>query len=126
MKAINSPNLPSPLGHYVHAMKAGNMIFLSGQLGVGPDDNPDREVEDQVIKSLTAHETILRDIGLDRKSIAKTTIYISDIDLWPRVNACYADFFGDHKPARCVVPCPDLHYGSKIEIEAIAYVESDS
>jgi len=102
------------------------MIFLSGQLGIGPDENPDREIEDQVFKALTALETILMDVGLDRKNIAKITVYVSDIDLWSRVNKCYADFFADHKPARCVVPCQNLHYGSKIEIEGIAYIESNA
>ncbi len=126
MRAITSPDLPSPQGHYVHAMRAGNMIFLSGQLGVGANDNPDSDVEHQVVKALTAFETILNEVGIDRNSIAKLTIYISDIELWPRVNTCYADFFGDHKPARCVVPCSNLHYGSKVEIEGIACMDSDT
>jgi reactive intermediate/imine deaminase len=126
MKAIISRNIPPPAGHYSHAMQAGNMIFLSGQLGVGPNDNPDSEIEKQTIKALSALETILKEIGLDRNNIARLTIYISDIELWPRVNVCYADFFGDHKPARCIVPCPALHYNSKIEIEGVAAKDQDN
>lgn len=55
--------------------------------------------------------------GLEK--VLKTTVYISDIELWGRVNAVYARIFGDHKPARSVVPTKALHYGFLIEIEAI-------
>ena len=51
------------------------------------------------------------------------TLYIPDVALWDRVNGVYEDFFGSHKPARTVVPTRDLHFGFKIEIEAIAYTK---
>ena len=54
--------------------------------------------------------------------VIKTTVYISDIQLWERVNEVYSDFFGEHRPARAVVPTKDLHFGFQIEIEAIASV----
>ena len=57
--------------------------------------------------------------------ILKTTVYISDVELWSRVNVAYAEFFGEHRPARAVVPSRDLHYGLLVEIEAVAAVEGD-
>ena len=56
----------------------------------------------------------------------KTTLYISDIELWGRVNEVYATFFGDHKPARAIVPTKDLHFGIQVEIEAIAAVAAEA
>ena len=52
----------------------------------------------------------------------KTTVYVSDIKLWDRVNQIYAEFFGTHRPARAVVPTRELHYGYQVEIEAVAVV----
>lgn len=62
--------------------------------------------------------------GSDVAHVLKTTVYIADISLWPRVNAVYARFFGDHRPARAVVPTRDLHYGFLVEVEAIAAVRA--
>ncbi|GAH74837.1 unnamed protein product, partial [marine sediment metagenome] len=50
----------------------------------------------------------------------KTTVYVSDIELWDRVDAVYSKFFGEHRPARAVVPTTKLHFGFQIEIEAVA------
>jgi 2-iminobutanoate/2-iminopropanoate deaminase len=52
--------------------------------------------------------------------VLKVTVYVSDITLWPRVNAVYAEFFGAHRPARAVVPTRELHHGFGVEIEAVA------
>jgi len=56
--------------------------------------------------------------------VIKTTVYISDIQLWDRVNQVYARYFGDHRPARAVVPTRPLHFGFQIEMEAIAAIEN--
>ena len=54
------------------------------------------------------------------KMVVKSTIYIPDISYWPEVNRIYAEEFGDHRPARAVIPCRDLHYGALLEMEVIA------
>ena len=122
MRPIISPRLPSPPEHCEHAWQAGEMLYFSGQLGVGPNEDPNRPIEDQVTKALTVLETILGDLGLDRTAIAKITIFLTDPSLWSRLDLSYAKFFGNHKPARTVVSCPSLPYGSKIEIDGVAYV----
>jgi len=65
---------------------------------------------------------IIKAAGSSMDQVIKTTVYISDIQLWERVNEVYSDFFGEHRPARAVVPKKDLHFGFQIEIEAIASV----
>jgi 2-iminobutanoate/2-iminopropanoate deaminase len=63
---------------------------------------------------------ILKAAGSDLSRVLKMTVYISDIELWSAVNAVYARVMGEHRPARAVVPVKELHYGFKIEIEAVA------
>lgn len=80
-------------------------------------------IEEQTERALRNVEAILEAAGSSLSQVLKTTIYVSDIALWDRVNAVYARFFGDHRPARAVVPTRELHFGFQIEIEAIASVE---
>ncbi|MCK5148563.1 RidA family protein [bacterium] len=58
--------------------------------------------------------------------ILNLLLYVSDINLWTEVNQIYAEFFGDHRPARVVVPTKELHFGFKIEIDVIAFTNNDS
>ena len=57
-------------------------------------------------------------------AVEKVRIFVSDVDLWSRVNATYAEFFGAHKPARAILPCGALHFGCLLELEATAYVNN--
>ncbi|MCK7577177.1 MAG: RidA family protein [Chromatiales bacterium] len=66
---------------------------------------------------------ILAAAGSSRDRVLRCTVYISDLELWGRFNAAYAGFFGEHRPARTVVPVPGLHYGFKVEMDAIAAAE---
>ena len=74
---------------------------------------------------LTLEEAILKTSNSSKNLVLKVTVYISDIALWDRVNSVYARFFGDHRPARAVVPTRELHFGYQIEVEAIAAAEKD-
>ena len=80
------------------------------------------DIEEQTLQVLENIETILKDSGLDKNKILKTTAYISDMSHWSRVNEVYKKFFGKHKPARAVVPTNKLHFGVLIEIEAVAAI----
>ncbi len=60
--------------------------------------------------------------GSKKEKILRMTLYISDIELWDKVDAVYTEFFGEHQPARTVVPTNELHFGFKIEIDAISYI----
>ena len=122
MKEILTPNAPKPAGHYSHAVIHDNIIYVSGQLPIGPATGEKRlgSIEEQTEQVLKNISEILIAAGSDINHVIKTTVYISDIQLWDRVNNVYSKFFGQHRPARAVVPTKDLHHGFQIEIEAIA------
>lgn len=65
---------------------------------------------------------IVEAAGSQKEKILRMTLYISDIELWDKVDAVYTEFFGEHKPARTIVPTNELHFGFKIEMDAIAYI----
>ncbi|GAB4404747.1 MAG: RidA family protein [Anaerolineales bacterium] len=125
MHAISTPNAPTPAGHYAQAIVHNGLVFVSGQLPIDPSTGEKRvgSIEEQTEQALRNVEAILRAAGSSLNKVLKTTVYISDIALWDRVNAVYARFFGDHRPARAVVPTRELHFGFQIEIEAIAALE---
>ena len=122
MKKIFTPNAPKPAGHYSQAIVHDNVVYVSGQLPIDPVTGEMRlsSIEEQTEQALKNVAEILKAAGSDIDSVIKTTVYISDIQLWDRVNDVYSKFFGEHRPARAVVPTKNLHHGSNIEIEAIA------
>jgi len=77
-------------------------------------------VEQQTTRVLTSLRAILEQAGATLDHVVKVTIYVSDIQSWPVINEIYAETFGDHLPARAIVPVPELHYGAALELEAIA------
>lgn len=80
-------------------------------------------IEEQTELALRNVEAVLQAAGSDLPNVLQMTIYVSDIELWGRVNAAYARVMGDHRPARAIVPVKDLHFDTKIEIQAIAVVK---
>lgn len=126
MNKIMTSKAPAPAGHYSQAIVHNGLVYVAGQLPINPDTSEKvlDSIEDQaeqVIKNITA---ILEAAGSSLNQVIKTTVYISDIQLWDRVNQVYARHFGDHRPARAVVPTRPLHFGFQIEMEAIAAIEN--
>jgi 2-iminobutanoate/2-iminopropanoate deaminase len=74
---------------------------------------------EQVLKNV---ERILHEAGSIKEKVLQVRVYIPNIDDWSTVNEVYAEFFGNHKPARCVIPTRNLHFGALIEVEATAYI----
>ena len=124
MIEVSTPNAPPPAGHYAQAIVHGGLVYVSGQLPVDPATGEKRlgPIEEQATQALRNVAAILEAAGSGLGHVLKTTVYVSDIALWGRVNAVYAAFFGDHRPARAVVPTRELHYGFQVEIEAVAAV----
>ena len=122
MREISTPDAPEPAGHYSQAVVHNNLVYVSGQLPIDPKTGEKRigSIEEQTEQALKNLAAILRAAGSNLNQVIKTTVYISDIELWGRVNEVYAKFFGEHRPARAVVPTKNLHFGFQIEIEAIA------
>ena len=126
MKKITTPDAPKPAGHYSQAAVHNGLVFVSGQLAVDPATGEKKlgSIEEQTEQALKNMAAILKASGSDINHVIKTTVYVSDIKLWDKVNAVYSTFFGDHKPARAVVPTRELHFGFKVEIEAIASIKN--
>ncbi len=111
-----------PGGHYSHARQFGDLVFTSGELPVKPDGShtADRPFEEQARQALANVLAALRAAGAGPHDILKVTVYIAGVDLWPRFNAVYAEVMGEARPARTVVPVPELHHGYLVEVDAIA------
>ena len=122
IKKVQTQNAPQPAGHYSQAVVYNGVVYVAGQLPIDPRTGEKRvgSIEEQTEQALANLFEILKAAGSDVDRVLKTTVYISDIELWGRVNKVYARMFGDHRPARAVVPTRDLHFGFQVEIEAVA------
>jgi len=119
---INPTSMAAPGGHYSHAVSAANLVFVSGQLPIRPDgtklnDAPFEQQAQQVLENVS-HALTAAGSAIDR--LVQVRVYVTDIATWPAFNALYAAWVGATRPARAVVPVPELHYGFKIEVEAVA------
>jgi 2-iminobutanoate/2-iminopropanoate deaminase len=122
MNKIQPPNIPVPKGHYSPAVEHNGLIFVSGQLPINHITGKAEtgSIEAQTELALRNVEEVLIAAGSDLQHVLQMTIYISDMDDWGKVNEVYKRILGEHKPARAIVPVKDLHFGTKIEIQAIA------
>ncbi|MBK8878375.1 MAG: RidA family protein [Haliscomenobacter sp.] len=122
MEYVSTSSAPAPGGHYSQAVVHNGLIFVAGQLPIRPDGEKCLgSIEEQTVVVLANLKSILEAADSSLEKVLKTTVYVADIELWGRVNAVYARVFGEHKPARAVVPVPELHYGFLIEVEAVAH-----
>src|SRR5688572_5870296 len=126
MDHIYLKGAPKPAGHYSPGIVHNGLVYVSGQL---PMDMETREpfagaIEQQTELALRNVEAVLHEAGSDLDHVLQMTIYVSDIELWGKVNETYARVMGDHRPARAVIPVKDLHFDTKIEIAAIAAVRT--
>ncbi len=121
---INTPNAPAPIGPYSQAIIANGMLFISGQVSIIPEtgevevSNIEAEAH-QVMKNLQA---ILTEAKLDFNNVVKTTILLSSMDLFGRVNAIYGSYFISNFPARETFAVKGLPKDVNIEISMIAVV----
>jgi len=111
---VLSDAAPRPAGHYSQAMIAGQQVFISGQLPIRPDSAslPDDGFESQAEQAIA-------------ERLVRVTAYIVGVENWPRFNAVYAAMLPNARPARTVVPVPELHHGYLVEVDAIAFLADD-
>ncbi|TDE10538.1 RidA family protein [Dyadobacter psychrotolerans] len=121
---ISTKNAAAPGGHYVQATEFQGLVYISGQLPVKADGShtTGEPFEVQVKQSLENLLEILKAAGGSSADLLKVTVYLVGIENWPAFNRIYAEILGDVKPARSIVPVPELHYGYLIEIDAVAAV----
>lgn len=122
LEPVLTLNAPPPGGHYSQAMIHNGLVYVAGQLPIklGQKEHVIGPIEDQAETIFANLDAILVAAGSRRDLVIRTTVYISDVALWGRFNQVYATFFGEHRPARTVVPCNKPHYGYDVEIDAIA------
>jgi len=118
---IETPNAPAAIGPYSQAIDTGEMIFLSGQLGIDPStgDLPDG-FEEQAKNVMANIKAILEAAGSGFEKVVKATIFLADLANFAKINEIYGACFPDHKPARSCVQAAALPKGGKVEIEVIA------
>jgi reactive intermediate/imine deaminase len=122
----NPKTMAAPGGHYSHAVAANGFVFVSGQLPIASDgtkltDAPFERQAQQVLDNVAA---ALAAAGSAVDRLVQVRVYVTDIQDWPAFNTIYAAWAGAVRPARAVVPVPALHYGFKIEVEAVALAGS--
>ena len=124
MRTIQPSNQPQPKGHYSPGIEHNGLIYVSGQLPMSLDTREPftGDIDAQTELALRNVEAVLHAAGSDLDHVLQFTIYVSDMELWGAVNSAYARVMGEHRPARAIVPVKDLHFGTKIEIQAIAAV----
>lgn len=112
-----------PRGHYSQAIVHNGLVYVSGQLGINPYTQSTEvgTIKDQTENILMSISSILIAANSHLSKTLKITIYLSDINDWEAVNCIYARFFGDHKPARVVIPTSSkFHLGFQIAMDVIA------
>jgi len=124
MKIVTNGHIPTPAGHYSPIVEHNGTLYISGQLPKQPDGSIPEGIQAQTKAVLAKLDYLLSHAGSDRNHVLQVRIYIPDVMHWSVVNEVYAAFFDEHRPARCIVPSRELHYGCLIELEAVAVVKS--
>jgi len=114
--------MAAPGGHYSHAVRAGAFVFVSGQLPISTDGArlADEDFQTQARQALANLAAALAAANSTVERLIHVRVYVTDINDWPVFDQLYSEWIGAVRPARAVVPVPALHYGFRIEIEAVA------
>jgi len=124
IERLSPPGVPAPRGPYSPAVKAGDFVYVSGQVPIDTSTNQvsagDVKHETRLILNNT--KAILAGAGATLAQVVKCTVYLANGADFAAMNEVYAEFFGEHKPARTTVVCQFALSGIKVEIDCIAYV----
>jgi len=123
-EVISTENAPGAIGPYSQAIKAGGMVFCSGQIPIDPatgqfvSDN----IAEQTVQVFKNLEAVLKAAGTGLSNVVKTTVFLADMNDFTEMNEVYSQFFSENKPARATVQAARLPRDAKVEIECIATV----
>jgi len=122
IKKINTEKAPAAIGPYSQAVVAGNMIYLSGQIGLEPKSGKlaDGGITGETKQALENIKAVLLAAGSDIASVAAVTVYLTDMNEFAAMNEVYAAYFKEPYPARAAVAVSNLPKNAKVEISAIA------
>ena len=122
-KSVNTTEAPEAIGPYSQAIRIGDFLYTSGQISLDPKtmEMITGNIELETEKVLQNIEAILNAEGLNFGHVIKTTVYLTDLSEFARMNQVYEKFFSHTKPARACVQVAALPKGAKVEIDAIAH-----
>lgn len=122
-KIILTEQAPAPIGPYSQAVAIGDLLFLSGQIPLDPKTGAllDSDIETATKQVFENIRAVLAAEGLDFTHVVKTTVFMQDLGLFPRMNAVYATFFPENPPARSTVQAAALPKGVSVEVEVVAH-----
>ncbi|MCG0276529.1 MAG: RidA family protein [Thermosediminibacteraceae bacterium] len=122
-KVIKTDMAPKAIGPYSQAVMVGDFLFASGQIAINPATGEIVEggIEAQTRQVMENVKNILQAAGMDFSNVVKTTVFITNMDDFAKVNEIYATYFGENPPARSCVEVSKLPKGALIEVEVIAH-----
>jgi 2-iminobutanoate/2-iminopropanoate deaminase len=122
LKFVATSEAPKAIGPYSQAVKAGNVLYLSGQIPLDPVSGNlvAGDFSAQVRRVLENLKAVLHEAKAEFRHVVKTTVYLTDLANFQTFNAIYAEYFGDHKPARSTIGVAALPRGVAVEIDLIA------
>ena len=123
-ETISTENAPGAIGPYSQAVKAGNMVYCSGQIPIDPATGEfvSNNVAEQTRQVLVNLSAVLDAAGTDLNNVVKTTVFLADMNDFTAMNEIYAEFFSENKPARATVQAARLPRDARVEIECIAVI----
>ena len=121
---ISTSNAPSAIGPYSQAVKAGNLLFISGQIPLDPATGEvvEGDITVQTHRVLDNVKAILAEAGADFSNVVKTTVFLRDMNDFVPMNRVYAEYYSENCPARSAVQVGRLPKDVSVEIETIAYL----
>jgi 2-iminobutanoate/2-iminopropanoate deaminase len=125
MDYIATNDAPHAIGPYSQAVRSGNLLFLSGQIPLDPKSGNliEGDFSSQARRVFDNLRAVLRASGADFRNVTRATVYLTDLANFQVLNSIYAEYFGDHKPARSTVGVAQLPRGAAVEIDFIAIKE---
>lgn len=123
-KIIETKSAPAPIGPYSQAVQNGNLLFVSGQIALNPETGAleNRTVQEETVRVMENLKAILTEAGTDFENVVKTTIFLTDMNLFAEVNDIYAGYFKQNFPARETVAVKGLPKNVNVEISMIVNV----
>lgn len=124
-RCITAAGAPPAIGPYSHAVAAGNLLFLSGQIPLAPDGSGAvlGSIEEQSRLALSNMQTVLEEAGSSLDLVVKAMVFLTDMADFAAFNAIYEEFLGDSRPARSCVAVSQLPAGVRVEVEVIALLK---
>jgi reactive intermediate/imine deaminase len=127
-REVRTERAPAPVGPYSQAVVHRGLVYVSGQIPLDPATGVivEGEIEAQATRVFANLRAVLEAAGSGIERVLRTSIYLTDLSLFPRVNAIYErEFTGDPKPARSTIGVAGLPLGVRIEVDAVASIDTN-